>query len=155
MGVWRRWVRRTAGALLTSGLESGGQAKMVGELRATAGVAPVFLWLLFPVVATGMQLPPDIQADRYLLRAERQIQEQNFAGAKVAMDEILELQAQHDLELPDDFLFRYADVLARLDLHDEAIEYVTQYLTLAGRGRRVLSRSIGTLECRSRDVTAS
>ena len=91
------------------------------------------LWLLLPVVATGMQLPPDIQADRYLLVAERAIQEQDFEAAKAAMDEILELQAQHDLELPEEFLFRYAEVLARLDLHDEAIEAVTEYLTLVGR----------------------
>ena len=107
--------------------------KMMGNLCGVAAAARVFLWLLLPAVAVGMQLPPDIQADRYLLQAERAIQEQDFVGAKAAMDEILELQAQHDLALPDEFFFRYAEVLARLDLHDEAIETVTEYLTLVGR----------------------
>ena len=107
--------------------------KMMGNYWGVAAGARVLLWLLFPAVAVGVQLPPDIQADRYLLQAERAIQEQDFEAAKVAMDEILKLQAQHDLELPQEFLFRYAEVLARLDLLDEAIETVTQYLTLVGR----------------------
>ena len=91
------------------------------------------LLLLLPAVVTAMQLPPEIQADRYLLQAERAIDEQDFVGAKTAMDGILELQAQHDLEIPEQFSFRYAEVLGRLGLYDEAIEWVTQYLTLTGR----------------------
>ena len=91
------------------------------------------LWLLLPAVVAAMQLPPEIQADRHLVRAERAIDEQDFLGAKAAMDAILELQAQHDLELPAQFSFRYAEVLERLGLYDEAIEHVTEYLTLAGR----------------------
>ena len=67
------------------------------------------------------------------MRAERAIDEQDFVGAKTAMDAILELQAQHDLELPESFPLRYAEVLERLGLYDEAIEHVTQYLTVAGR----------------------
>ena len=49
------------------------------------------------------------------------------------MDGILELQEQHDLELPEPFTFRYAEVLERLGIYDEAIEFVTEYLTLTGR----------------------
>ena len=99
---------------------------------ATA-VARVFLWLLLPAVAAALQLPPDIQADRYLVRAQRQIEEQDFAGAKQSMEQILELQSQHGLEIPEEFFYRYAEVLNRLELHDEAIEYATKYLTRAGR----------------------
>ena len=98
-----------------------------------AAVARVFLWLLMPAVAAALQLPPDIQADRYLVRAQRQIEEQDFAGAKQSMEQILELQSQHGLEIPEEFYYRYAEVLDRLGLHDEAIEYATKYLTLAGR----------------------
>ena len=97
-------------------------------------ISSIFVYVLlggFTVAAS--QLPPEIMADRYLLQAERATQEQNFQGAKAAMDGILELQAQHDLELPAQFFFRYAEVLERLGLYDEAIEFVTQYLTLAGR----------------------
>ena len=66
------------------------------------------LWLLLPTVVMAMQLPPEIQADRHLVRAERAIDEQDFPGAKAAMDTILELQAQHNLELPE----RYCQVEA-------------------------------------------
>ncbi len=86
-----------------------------------------------PSVAWALQLPPDIQTDRYLARAERQIEEQNFAGAKESIDQILELQKQHDIELPEEFYFRYAEVLVRLGLHDEAASSATRYLTLVGR----------------------
>ena len=96
-------------------------------------LSSVFVWLLLPAVVLCVQLPPEVQADRYLLQAERAIQEQDFAGAKAAMDEILELQTQHDFELPDEFSFRYAEVLERLGLYDEAIEIVTRYLAVVGR----------------------
>ena len=49
------------------------------------------------------------------------------------MDRILKLQAEHDLELPEQFPFRYARVLERLGLYDEAMESVTRYLTTTGR----------------------
>ena len=84
-------------------------------------------------VAAAMQLPPDIQADRYLVRAERQIEQQDYAGAKESMDRILELQQEHGLEVPEEFAFRYAQISLRLELYDEAAESATKYLTLAGR----------------------
>ena len=99
----------------------------------TAELARVFLWLLMPAVVAAMQLPPDIQADRYLVRAQRQIEEQDFAGAKQSMEQRLEFQSQHGLEIPEEFFYRYAEVLGRLELHDEAVEAATKYLTLAGR----------------------
>jgi len=89
--------------------------------------------LSFPAVAWALQLPPDIQADRYLLRAQRQIEEQNFAGAKQSLDHILELEGQHGLALPEEFFFRYAEVVEQLGLYDEVIVSVTKYLTLVGR----------------------
>ena len=91
------------------------------------------LLLTVPLAAWAMQLPPDMEADRYLLQAENAIEEQDFERAKTTMDRILELQALHDLELPVQFSFRYAQVLERLGLYDEAMESATSYLTLAGR----------------------
>ena len=88
---------------------------------------------VFAAAAAALQLPPDMQADRYLLQAEEQIEKRNFAAAKQSLDRILALQDQHGLELPAEFFFRYAEVLQRLGLFDEAIESVTKYLTLAGR----------------------
>ena len=88
---------------------------------------------VFAAAAAALQLPPDMQADRYLLQADEQIERRNFAAAKQSLDRILALQDQHGLELPQEFYFRYAEVVERLGLYDEAIESVTKYLTLAGR----------------------
>ena len=96
-------------------------------------ISSLAFMLVFTAVALSLQLPPDIQADRYLVRAQRQIEEQDFAGAKQSMDQTLELQSKHGLEIPEEFFYRYAEVLDRLELHDAAIEAVTKYLTLAGR----------------------
>ena len=103
-------------------------------------------WLAAPA---GPQLPPEIQADLYLLRAEEQLQEQDFAGAKGTMDQILDLQQEHDLTLPAEFFFRYARVSERVGEFDTAMEYVTRYLTEAGRdGAHYLDalRLLNTLE---------
>ena len=80
-----------------------------------------------------MQLPPEVEVDRYLLQAEEQIEKQDFRAAKEAMDSILELQEQHGLELPEEFFFRHAQVLERVEQYDEAFEFATRYVTLAGR----------------------
>ena len=79
------------------------------------------------------QLPPEAQADRYLLQAEDWISEQDFAAAKGALDRILELQERHGLTIPDAFWFRHAEVSQRIGLHTEAIESATRYVALAGR----------------------
>ena len=88
---------------------------------------------VFAAAAAALQLPLDMQADRYLLQAEEQIERRNFAAAKQSLDRILALQDQHGLELPQEFFFRYAEVVDRLGLYDEAIAAATKYLTLAGR----------------------
>ena len=98
----------------------------------SAVVSGVYLWLL-PVVVAALQLPPEIQADRYLLQAEKHIQEQNFESAKAAMDRILALEAEHGLKLPEEFFFRYAEVSDRLGLSGTVIDFLTKYLTLAGQ----------------------
>ena len=79
------------------------------------------------------QLPPDIQADRYLVEAERHIGTGDYAAAKAALDRILELQAEHDLALPEAFWFKHAQVSHQAGDHAEAMESVTRYLTTAGR----------------------
>ena len=107
--------------------------KRRGKWWASHAVSRVFLWLLVPAVAAAMQLPPEIQADRYLLEAEKQIQAQDFESAKEAMDRILALEAQHGLELPEEFFFRYAEVSDRLGLSGTVVDFLTKYLTLAGQ----------------------
>ena len=92
-----------------------------------------FLYLALPTVGWAIQLSPEIEADRYLVRAERKIKEQDFTGAKESLDRILELQKQHDIEVPNEFSLMYARASLGLGLHAEAMESATRYLTLEGR----------------------
>ena len=81
----------------------------------------------------------------FLLQVETAIQEQDFQGAKTTIDRILELQAEHDLELPEQFSFQYAQVLERLGLYDEAMETVTRYLTRVGRAGEFYREALALL----------
>ena len=106
---------------------------------ANRAVPPFVPWLAITLLALlanqgpAAQLSPEIQADRYLMQAEDRIQKQDFAGAKAALDHILELEAEQGLTLPEAFYFRHAEVAQRVGDHEEAIESVTRYLTVAGR----------------------
>ena len=84
-------------------------------------------------LAWAIQLAPEIQADRYLVRAERKIEEQDIVVAKESLDRILELQEQHDIEVPSESSVMYARVALGFGLHAEAIASATRYLTLEGR----------------------
>ena len=53
------------------------------------------------------------------------------AGAVI--DEILALQKEHELNLPDEFHFRYAKAADSTDLPEQALEAVVRYLEQAGR----------------------
>ena len=72
-------------------------------------------------------------ADKYLLQAEQAIREEDYEGARAAMEKILSLQAEHDLTLPEEFHFKYAQVAALEDLPEQALEAVVKYLAAAGR----------------------
>ena len=93
----------------------------------------LLLAVLMSVAEAAAQLPPAIQADRYLIQAERHIGNGNYAAAKAALDRLLELQAAHDLALPEAFWFKHAQVALQAGSHAEAVESVTRYLTTAGR----------------------
>ncbi len=117
-------------------VSAGGAAdhnKQLARDRGKNSIRTLAAVLAAAAVVAAMQLPPEIQADRYLVRAERQIEQQDYAGAKESMDRILELQQEHGIEVPEEFSFRYAQISLRLELYDEAAESATKYLTLAGR----------------------
>ena len=95
-----------------------------------SGVLILILWGAVPALA---QLPPEIQVDFYLLRAAQAIDESDPARALVEIDKIILLQKEHELDLSDEFHFRYAQVAAAADLPEQAHEAVVKYLTLAGR----------------------
>ena len=106
----------TAGAARQRALET----NTAPALRAAAG-------------AGNVQLPPEIQIDRHLLRAERLLADGEPVAALEAMNEVIALQEEHDLVLQDDFHFRYAEVAYAAGRTQTAIASLNAYLVAAGR----------------------
>ena len=56
----------------------------------------------------AVELPPEIQADRYLVQAERQLQAGDHDAAVATLDKIVALQQDHGLAIPPAFWFKQA-----------------------------------------------
>ena len=84
----------------------------------------------FTVVAA--QLPPEVQADAYLLEVEQAISDGNYDRAWDRLQDILRLQTDNDLDLPE-FQFWYAKAADAMNMPEQALESVTEYLTAGGR----------------------
>ena len=89
--------------------------------------------LLGGFTVAAAQLPPEIMVDRHLVRAERLMAEEDYGAALEAMDQIVALQGEHNLTLPDAFHFKYAQVAFSAGSIKVALESVNQYLAEAGR----------------------
>ena len=89
--------------------------------------------LLGAFIEAAAQLPPEIMADRYLVQAERLMKEKEFKAALEAMEKIVALQKEHDLKLPGEFHFKYAQIALSAGLLEAAIEAVNRYLVAEGR----------------------
>ena len=79
------------------------------------------------------QLPPEIQADRYLLAARQAIERQDFTAAQSALDKMSSLETEKGLKLPEEFYFRSAQVAHQTGRPARAVQMVTRYLELVGR----------------------
>ncbi len=99
--------------------------------RVIRSIFVLFL-LGFFTVASG-QLPPEIRVDAYLLQVEQAIRDGDLDRARTVIQNIRNLQEQHELDLPDEFHFRYAKAAISLDLPDQALESVEKYLAASGR----------------------
>lgn len=89
--------------------------------------------ILFAAALGGAELPPEIQVDRLLVQAEREMKNGQLWSAVSTFDRILEVCEEHGLDIPTQFWFRQADVLHRAGLHERAIQASTRYLQEAGR----------------------
>ena len=83
--------------------------------------------------ARSTQLPPEILVDRRLLRVERLLAAANHQAAHDVMNEIIALEREHDVALPAEFPFRFAQVAFAAGLAETAVEHVNEYLLAAGR----------------------
>ena len=105
----------------------------VRDTLARAALALLALALLFQPLSAAAQLPPDVQIDRLWLRAERQIGNGEYWLALASLNEILELQTQHELAIPDAFWFSHAAASHEAGLHEQAVASATRYVESTGR----------------------
>ena len=88
---------------------------------------------LLAAVTGAAQLPPQVQLDRLVLRAEQRIEEGRYEEALVALEEAGSLAHAKGLELPDRIWFRRASLALALERPAEAVQFVTRYLRSADR----------------------
>ena len=99
--------------------------------RVTRSISVLFLLGFFTLASA--QLPPEIRLDAYLLQAEKAIHNGDLYRAQAAIQNILRLLKEHELDLSDEFHFRYAKAADAVDLSDQALESVLKYLVASGR----------------------
>ena len=97
------------------------------------GICSVVVFVLLSAPAAVAQLPPEIQADRYLLATRQAIERQDFAAAQTALDKMSVLETEQGLKLPEEFYFRSAQVAQQTRRPARAVQMVTRYLQMAGR----------------------
>jgi len=93
----------------------------------------VLFLLGFFTVASG-QLPPKVIADKYLIQAEQLLEKEDYIAALNMMDKIIALQKEHSFTLPDEFLFKYAQVAFSVGSIQIAFESVSKYLSAETEG---------------------
>ena len=106
----------------------------VSRLRWSVALTLSTLLASVGTPASAQELPPEIRMDRYMVQADRQIRNEQYAAALRTLDLILELQEAHDLELPESFWMKRGEVALGAGDYAEAMASVTRYLEIAGRG---------------------
>ena len=85
-----------------------------------------------PAAAAG-QLPPEIMADRYLLKAEQAVGDQDLEIARLALERLQALQTERGLELAQEDHFRLAKAWEAAGEPERALQAAVRYLQLGGR----------------------
>ena len=104
----------------------------------------VLFFLGFFTVASA-QLPPEIRVDRYLILAEKYMDEKDYESAFNVMKKILALQKEHSLTLVDEFHFKYAGVALSAGYTYIALESVKKYLSSAGKEGQFYKEALALL----------
>ena len=79
------------------------------------------------------ELPPEILIDRRLVRVDRLLARDDHGAAHDVMNEVLALQREHEVALPAEFPFRYAQVAFAAGLPETAVTSLNDYLLAVGR----------------------
>ena len=79
------------------------------RIAAIGLIGPLFaVCALDSADAQEIDLPPDVQADIYLMRADRQVEEGDYAAAFETLNTALALQSEVGVEFPDTVWFKHA-----------------------------------------------
>ena len=81
----------------------------------------------------GQELPPVIEVDRLLVRAERQMNDGDYSDATATLEETVAVRDEHAIDVPDVFWIRQGEASLQLGRLDPAAESATRYLQTAGR----------------------
>ena len=108
-------------------------------------IEKVVLGLWLGCITAAAQLPPEVLVDKYLLQAQMLSEEKNYKGALEAMNRIVELQKEHDLTLPEDFPFHYAQTALATGSVQAAIDSANRYPVGSRQGGRALSGGLETI----------
>lgn len=114
-------------------------------MRGVMGTVVLGVWLGW-VTGAAAQLPPEIQVDRYLLRAERLMEAKDPKAALELIGKIVALQQEHGLTLPDEFHFKHAKVAMSAGSVKDALDAVNTYLLQAGREGKFYREALVLLE---------
>ena len=117
-GEWDIDYRFAAGS--GTGRESGGTTQRGQGPRA-------------PSPAASFDLPPEIEADRYLRQAEQAVRDGNAETARSAMERLEALQQEHGLEPEPEDHYRYAEAWEAAGERQRAMAAAARYLRLQGR----------------------
>ena len=79
------------------------------------------------------ELPPEIMADRYLLKAEQAVRDQDVGVARLAMEQLHAVRQEHGLEPAPEDHFRYAKAWEAAKEPVRAMEAAVRYLQLRGQ----------------------
>ena len=104
----------------------------------------VLFSLGFFTVASA-QLPPEIMVDKHLLEAEQLIEKKDYVGAFKQMNQIVGLQKEHNLTLPEAFLFKYAQVALKAGSLRTTLDAVQKYLVTAGKKGQFYKEALALL----------
>lgn len=105
------------------------------RFAAGTGGALSALALVLLAMPSGFaaELPPDVEADRHFVKAERQFGEGDYQGAAATLGKILALQSEHGFEVPASFWFKHALALLKAGDLDRAERSATRYIRMEGR----------------------
>ena len=74
----------------------------------------VALPMLLAHTSSGQELPPEIEVDRLLVRAERHMRDDEFPAAAATLDEIIAKLEEHAIDVPEVFWIRHAGTLSKI-----------------------------------------